>query len=499
VNPDDPHSPAGQQAGQSAADAQSGGDVDQICENCPDNWVEAGAIDESTGQPIPGLGYRIYDLASGDRMAQGVLDDEGESPRHPIPQPITQLYVVYGTQEAMDEAEDQIEEVRRQRALEANARPDWNGIPAGLDEENFNHAYDMRARELGSLPPRNAGLLDQSASGWKAAWDYVTSGFDGDATLQEFYQDERARSFDEYELVTGGREASRWESFGGGAGQGVTFGFGDEAMAGLDAMLSNHTYEEAVAARRQIIKAQRIANPGTFIGGEITGAVPTIFIPVGGAAGRAAQAGKGVTGAVRAGATTGAATGALSGAGHDTGGILDRLDGAALGGATGGTAGALLGGAGVMVARGVTKTRIWGRLRGRVPPRREPYHRSTLRDEWYDPDTGDLRWPPNDGFDAPPTRETLAPGTRIDRYSGRTGIDDTGRYLSPEGANFGSRALPYDPSTQQYAVYEVVRDLPVSSGRAAAWFDEVGGATQYMLDDSVADLINQGFIRQVSP
>ncbi|WP_411911834.1 TNT domain-containing protein [Rhodovulum sulfidophilum] len=78
-------------------------------------------------------------------------------------------------------------------------------------------------------------------------------------------------------------------------------------------------------------------------------------------------------------------------------------------------------------------------------------------------------------------------------------MDDTGRYLSPEGANCGSRALPYDPSTQQYAVYEVVRDLPVSSGRAAAWFDEVGGATQYMLDDSVADLINQGFIRQVSP
>ena len=74
--------------------------------------------------------------------------------------------------------------------------------------------------------------------------------------------------------------------------------------------------------------------------------------------------GKGVAGAVRAGATTGAATGALSGAGHDEGGVLDRLDGAAIGGLTGGMAGAVLSGAGVLIARGVSRTRIWGRIVG---------------------------------------------------------------------------------------------------------------------------------------
>jgi hypothetical protein len=361
AGPDD-RSPVGQlQQGFAAADAQPAGNVGQVCENCPDNWVEAGATDEATGQPIPGIGYRIFDLATGDRVASGVLDSEGKSPRHSIPMPVTQLYLVVGTEAAMDTAEAQIAEAQRQHALRANARPDWNGIPAGLDQQGFNRAYDQRTHETSQLPPRNAGLLDMSASGWKGIWDYVSSGFDGDAAAREFYQDERARSFDEYQLVTGAREASRWESLGGGAAQGVTFGFGEEAMAGLDALMSNRTYEEAVAARRQIIEAQRIANPNTFIGGEIAGAIPTIFIPVGGAAGRAVQAGRGASGAMRAGATTGAATGALSGAGHDQGGVLDRLDGAAIGAVTGGMSGALLAGAGVLIARGIARTRIWAR------------------------------------------------------------------------------------------------------------------------------------------
>lgn len=114
--------------------------------------------------------------------------------------------------------------------------------------------------------------------------------------------------------------------------------------------------------------AQEIANPNFYMGGELAGAVPTIFVPVGGAAGRAAQAGKGVSGAVRAEATTGAATGALSGAGHDEGGFVDRLDGTAIGAATGGVAGAVMSGAGVLIARGVSRTRIWARITGRPRP-----------------------------------------------------------------------------------------------------------------------------------
>lgn len=357
-----PNNPALHRLGIAAAEEQPNGNVGQICETCPDNWVEAGAVDESTGQPIPGIGYRIYDMTSGDRVASGVLDEEGKSPRHNIPMPATQLYVVFGTEEAMDEAEEQIGERQREQALQANARPDWNGIPAGLDESSFNQAFNNKAIETGRMPTRRPSLIGESLAGWKSIYDYVSSGFDGDATRREFFLDERARSFDEYQLVTGAREASRWESVWGGAGQGISFGFGEEGMAKLDSLFSGRSYEEAVAARRQIMEAERLANPGHFIGGEIAGAVPTIFVPVGGAAGRAAQAGKGIRGTVAAGTRTGTATGALSGAGHDEGGVLDRLDGALLGGATGGMASAVFSGAGVIIARGVAKTRIWGRV-----------------------------------------------------------------------------------------------------------------------------------------
>ncbi|WP_308915897.1 hypothetical protein [Jannaschia sp. LMIT008] len=377
MDPDDPRGPGRVAAGFAAADRQPSGAVGQVCETCPDNWVEAGARDEQTGEPLTGLGYRVYDLSSGDRVAQGVLDDRGEGPRHWIPMASQQLYVVYGTDAAMDEAEGRIEEVRRQRALEMNARPDWHGIPAGLEEGAFHDAYDAQTERNGRRTQISRGFLTGAYHGATRIGHHLASPLDWDAAEQEYYLDERARAWDEYQLVTGAREASRWESFFGGSGQGASFGFGDEAMAGFDAMITSRTYEEAVDARRQIMEARRIANPGTFIGGEVAGAIPTVFVPVGGAVGRAVQAGRGARGAVAAGARTGAGTGALMGAGQDEGGPIDRLDGAALGGVTGGAAGAVTAGAGVLVARGVAKTRIWGRFSlnrgtGRLrPPARE--------------------------------------------------------------------------------------------------------------------------------
>ena len=74
-------------------------------------------------------------------------------------------------------------------------------------------------------------------------------------------------------------------------------------------------------------------------------------------------------------------------------------------------------------------------------------------------------------------------------------MDDTGNYLSPQGASFESRALPYDPSVQQYAVYEVVEPLAVQAGKAAPWFDQVGGATQYMTEENVGKLVESGVLR----
>lgn len=349
----------------SAAERQASGDVGQICEICPDNWVEAGAIDETTGEPIPGIGYRIYDMASGDQVASGVLNEKGESPRHNIPTPVTQLYVMFGTQEAMDEAAEQIGERQRAHALEQNAVSEWRGIPSGLEETEFNRAYNQIARDAGRYEKPSVGLFEGAGYGANMLWDYVSSGFDSQHMLNELYLDDRRRNFEDYQLATNARRASDAESFVGGGGQGLTFGFGEEGMARLDTLFTDRSYEELVAERRQLMNAEQIANPNWFIGGEIAGAVPTIFVPIGGAAGRAVQAGRGTVGAIRSGATTGAVTGAVSGAGHDEGGVLDRLDGAALGAATGGMAGAVLSGAGVLIARGVAKTRIWGRVAGR--------------------------------------------------------------------------------------------------------------------------------------
>ncbi|KIN70519.1 Hemagglutinin-related protein [Sulfitobacter noctilucae] len=368
MDPEDPASPAQLRQGMLVAEQQPSGTVGQVCEGCGDNWVEAGAIDDTTGEPIAGIGYRIYDLASGDMVASGTLNDQGESPRHPLAMPITQLYVIYGTEEAMDAAEAQIGEVQRERELEANAVEDWRGIPAGLDQDGFNSAYDQIAREAGQYEKPSVGFFQGAGYGANMLWDYVSSGFDSDHMLNQLYLDDRRRNFDQYELATNARRASDAESFFGGGGQGLTFGFGEEGMARLDSLFSDRSYEELVAERRQLMNAERIANPNWYVGGEVAGMVPTMFVPVGGAAANAARAGNGLRGAVVAGARTGAATGALSGAGHDEGGVIDRLDGAAIGGITGGMAGAVLSGAGVLIARGVSRTRIWGRITGNPRP-----------------------------------------------------------------------------------------------------------------------------------
>jgi len=488
-----------------AAEAESEANVDDPLQACgpEENWTETGLIDESTGEPVPNIPYKIYDRDTKKVVASGTLDENGLSPRHCIPLEHTSLFVMYGTDDAIDEAMAEMERLQKEHALATNAKADWRGIPAGLDEAGFNAAYDQKTIDNGGrFEKPSVSLLEGAGYGAIMVYDYVSSGFDSGHMIEELYEDDRARSFDEYQLVTGAREATRGESFGGGLGQGVTFGFGEEFMAWFESSITGRDYDTAVAERRQIQRAQKISHSGYYLGGEITGGVATIFIPVAGAAGKAAQGattGAKLVSSATAAAKTGAALGALSGAGHDEGGVVDRLDGAAWGAATGGVAGALLGGAGVLIARGASKTRIWAKAKfsARATPKKAPFHRKTLDEKWYDPKTGDLRWPPNDGFAKTPINDVLKPGTQIDRYSGRVGLDDTGSFVSPRGASYQSRALPYEESMQKYAVYEVVKPLPVKSGNAAAWFDEAGGAMQYQTEKGVSDLIKEGFLKQI--
>lgn len=116
--------------------------------------------------------------------------------------------------------------------------------------------------------------------------------------------------------------------------------------------------------------------------------------------------------------------------------------------------------------------------------------------KWVKPD-GSLRYPEEkdgykDGFVGTPVTILLPPGTVIDRYGG-----ESGRFLSPAGTSFGERALPPAAEYEPPRVYKVVKPLPVKEGKAAAWFDQPGGGTQYKTEMSVEELLIGEFIEEV--
>lgn len=99
--------------------------------------------------------------------------------------------------------------------------------------------------------------------------------------------------------------------------QGGTLGFGDEIVGGLSALSPNQTYKEAVTRQRALQDAAKETNPLTYLGGELAG---------GGVTGGAGVARTGL------GRMAGAAAfGGAYGAGTGEGGVVDRLDDAALG------------------------------------------------------------------------------------------------------------------------------------------------------------------------
>lgn len=340
------------------------------CTQCEeDNWIEIKATDKDTGEPIPNLLYTIFDTSL-EELASGVLDENGEA-RHEIPVENIEVIVLFGTDEAIEKAIEQIETLQTKQALQDNAVSEWRGIPAGLDEQGFNQAYDRIVSENSDYGETNDSFLEtisklspasQALDAMSSAYDFVSSGFN----LNYMYDKNRRQNFEEYQIATNARQATDGESFLGGTDQGLSFGFSEEIMAGLDSLLSDRTYEELLEERRQLQRAQQTANPNWYIGGEIAGTVPTIFIPVGGAA---AAGARGATTAGRAalqGATralpAGVGLGGLSGFGHGEG-LEDRLCGALEGAVIGGALSFLLSGAGVLIARSASKAKIWVRFR----------------------------------------------------------------------------------------------------------------------------------------
>jgi len=94
--------------------------------------------------------------------------------------------------------------------------------------------------------------------------------------------------------------------------------------------------------------------------------------------------------------------------------------------------------------------------------------------QYYNQETGDINWPPNNGFDGDVVRTELKPGQVIDRYG-----EPGGNFLSPDGTPYEQRALALHSDDAKYYQYRVLEAFEVDSGKIAPWFDRPGGGIQY--------------------
>lgn len=111
---------------------------------------------------------------------------------------------------------------------------------------------------------------------------------------------------------------------------------------------------------------------------------------------------------------------------------------------------------------------------------------------YYNQETGAINWPANDGFSVTPVDKVLPPGTRIDRYG-----SDFVFFTSPEGTPYKMRALAPGTDSKPYSVFEVVEPLDVKSGLIEPWLDEPGGGIQYLLPETVDDLLEAEVLRRI--
>ncbi len=79
--------------------------------------------------------------------------------------------------------------------------------------------------------------------------------------------------------------------------------------------------------------------------------------------------------------------------------------------------------------------------------------------------------------------EIMSKGNVIDRY----GDNDSGRYFSPDGSSYESRALPPFMKDKPYEKYEVIKEFEVKTGEVAPWFGEKGKGIQHYSDSYIKD------------
>ena len=106
----------------------------------------------------------------------------------------------------------------------------------------------------------------------------------------------------------------------------------------------------------------------------------------------------------------------------------------------------------------------------------------------------DLPYPANRGF-ASSRRGTVQPGSIIDRYG-----KPTGRFAGNPGDSVSQKGLPAGSGTLDYHRYEVLKPIPAEIGPASPVpeFGAEGGGIQYLFKKSIKDLVNEGYLRELT-
>ncbi|MBC6316467.1 glycohydrolase toxin TNT-related protein [Listeria grandensis] len=119
--------------------------------------------------------------------------------------------------------------------------------------------------------------------------------------------------------------------------------------------------------------------------------------------------------------------------------------------------------------------------------------------KYYNQTTGDINWPPNNGFSGAPKDTIIKEGSLLDRYG-----EPRGEFFSPKDVPYEMRALALHSDEANYYVYRVLNDFDAKGGVAAPWFDRPGGGTQYIKYHSngeaytMKELIEEDLIEFVS-
>jgi len=104
-------------------------------------------------------------------------------------------------------------------------------------------------------------------------------------------------------------------------------------------------------------------------------------------------------------------------------------------------------------------------------------------------------YPANQGFLGAPSKLTLQPGQIINRYGGTP----VSRFFSPAGTPLAARALPPETATQALRTFEVLKPVEVEAGTVAPAFGQPGLGAQYRTSLPLAELLEEGYVREIGP